>query len=189
MPTVSAKERLLEAAFACVGRYGLAKTTMEDVSREARLSRATVYRYFPGGKDQLVQEVVAWEVGRFFDRLTRAVAHHTDLTDLLAETLVFAHRAVREHVVLQKILQTEPERLLPILTTQNARLIALVKQFLALAMQRAPLRAGVDGDAAADYLARMLLSHIGGQGRWDLSDPVQARELVRAELLGALLDT
>jgi AcrR family transcriptional regulator len=181
------RERLLEAAFVCVGRYGIAKTTVEDVSREARLSRATAYRYFPRGKDQLIAEVVAWEVARFFDRLTRAVAHHTDLTDLLTEALLFAHGAVDEHVVLQKILQTEPERLLPMLTTENTRLIALVKQFLILAMQRAPVRADVDPDEAAEYVARMLLSHIGGQGRWDLTDPTQARTLVRTELMAGLL--
>jgi AcrR family transcriptional regulator len=178
------RERILEAAYACVARYGLAKTTMEDVGREAGLSRATVYRYFPQGKDQLVRDVVAWESGRFFERLTRAVAHHVDLADVLEEALLFAHRAVEDHVVLQKILETEPERLLPLLTTESSRLIALVKQFLVLAMQRTPLEPDVDADAAADYLARMVLSHISGQGGWDLTDRVETRRLVDSLLAG-----
>src|SRR3954471_14382319 len=54
------RDRILEATCACVARYGLAKTTVEDAAREAGLSRATVYRYFPGGKDQLIAEVIAW---------------------------------------------------------------------------------------------------------------------------------
>lgn len=181
------RERLLEAAYACVARYGLAKTTMEDVAREAGLSRATVYRYFPQGKEQLVRDVVAWEAQRFFERLTRAVAHHVELAELLEETLVFAHRAVEEHAVLQKILETEPDRLLPVLTTESGRLIALVKQFLVLAMQRAPLRPGVDVDAAAEYVARMVLSHIGGQGQWDLTDRRAVRRLVDTQLLGGIV--
>jgi AcrR family transcriptional regulator len=180
------RERLLAAAYACVARYGLAKTTMEDVAREAGLSRATVYRYFPQGKDQLVRDVVAWEAGRFFERLTRSVAHHTDLADLLEEALVFAHRAVEDHVVLQKILETEPERLLPMLTTESARIIALVKQFLALAMQRTPLRDGVATDAAADHLARMVLSLISAQGGWDLTDRTEVRRLVDSLLAGVV---
>jgi AcrR family transcriptional regulator len=182
------RERLLGAAYACVARYGLAKTTMEDVGREAGLSRATLYRYFPGGKDQVVREVVAWEATHFFEQLTRAVAVHTDLADLLTETLLFAHRAVEEHEVLQKILETEPERLLPLLTVESDTLVLLVKRFLLLALQRAPLRPGVDADTAADYLARMVLSHISGQGRWDLTDREEVCELVRTQLLAGLLD-
>lgn len=188
MPAASpSRERLLEAAYACVARSGLGKTTMEDVGKEAGLSRATVYRYFPQGKDQLVREVVAWEAGRFFERLTRAVAHHVDLADLLEETLVFAHRAVEDHAVLQKILVTEPDRLLPTLTTESARIIALVKQFLVLAMQRTPLAPGVDVDAAADHLARMVLSHTNAQGGWDLEDREEVRRLVRSLLAGVVL--
>lgn len=177
----------MEAAYACVARYGLAKTTMEDVAREAGLSRATVYRHFPQGKEQLVRDVVAWEAQRFFERLTRAVAHHVELAELLEETLVFAHRAVEEHAVLQKILETEPDRLLPVLTTESGRLIALVKQFLVLAMQRTPLRPDVDADAAAEYLARMVLSHIGGPGQWDLTDRRAVRHLVRTQLLAGIV--
>ena len=65
---------------------------------------ATVYRYFPGGRDQLIGDVVTWEVGRFFARLpTRSPAPPTSRT-LLEEALVFAHRAVEEHEVLQKVL-------------------------------------------------------------------------------------
>lgn len=178
------RERLLEAAYACVARYGLAKTTMEDVGREAGLSRATVYRYFPQGKDQLVREVVAWEAGRFFERLTRAVAHHVDLADLLEEAVVFARRAVEDHDVLQKILETEPERLLPLLTTESGRIIVLVKQFLVLGMQRTALRPGLDVDAAAEYLARMVLSHTSAQGGWDLTDRREVRRLVDSWLAG-----
>jgi len=39
--------RVLDAALTCVGRVGLAKTTLDDVAREAGCARATVYRYFP----------------------------------------------------------------------------------------------------------------------------------------------
>src|SRR4029077_17618620 len=107
------RESVIEATYVCVGRYGLAKTTMEDAAREARLSRATVYRYFPGGRDQLIREVIAFEMTRFFRRLAEGVAGCPDFAGLLETALRFAHRAVEDHDVLQKILQTEPELLLP----------------------------------------------------------------------------
>jgi len=53
------RTRILEGAYACVARSGLAKTTVEGAAREAGLSRATVYRHFPGGKDELLAGVVA----------------------------------------------------------------------------------------------------------------------------------
>jgi hypothetical protein len=43
------RQRILEATYVCVARWGLAKTTVEDAAREAKVSRATVYRTFPGG--------------------------------------------------------------------------------------------------------------------------------------------
>src|SRR3954471_21263229 len=101
------RDRILEATCACVARYGLAKTTVEDAAREAGLSRATVYRYFPGGKDQLVAEVVSEKAARFLGRLPTAVAGAESFPALLERALLFAHRAIEEHEVLQKILQTE----------------------------------------------------------------------------------
>lgn len=45
---------VVDAALACIGRWGLAKTTLDDIAREAGISRATVYRRVPGGKAGLV---------------------------------------------------------------------------------------------------------------------------------------
>ena len=184
---LTVRERILEAGYACVARYGLAKTTVEDVARAARLSRATLYRHFPGGRDQLMREVIAWETGRFFGRLAEAVAGAPDFAHLLEEALVFAHRAVEEHAVLQKMLQTEPERLLPQLTVESERVLVFIRGFLVPYLERERLAPGVDAEQAADYVARMLLSFIGNQGRWDLTDPTQVRRLVRTELLAGVL--
>jgi hypothetical protein len=41
----------------------------------------------------------------------------------------------------------------------------------------------VDLNQAADFLARMVLSYMASPGRWDLDDPEQVAQLVRAELL------
>src|SRR3954454_6457018 len=93
------RDRILEATYACVARYGLSKTTVEDAAKEAGLSRATVYRYFPGGKEQLTAEVIRWEAPRFFARLAEAVRDADTFPDLLEQALLFAHRAIAEHDV------------------------------------------------------------------------------------------
>ena len=181
-----ARERILEGAYACVARYGISKTTVEDVAREARLSRATVYRHFPGGKDELISETIRWETNRFFLRLAEAVAGATGLRDMLVEALLFAHQAVEGHVVLQRILQTEPELLLPQMSTDSHRVLGFIQAFLLPQIEAEGLRDGVDAGAAADYLSRMVLSFIAAQGRWDLTDRAQVEQLVETELLAGL---
>ena len=64
--------------------------------------------------------MVAWEYGRFFTRLYEEVQRPTSLEEVIERGLSFAHRAIREHEVLQRVLQTEPELLLPTLTVESA---------------------------------------------------------------------
>jgi AcrR family transcriptional regulator len=189
-PDPALRERILEAAYACFARFGLGKTTVEDVVKESGVSRATVYRVFPGGKDQLLHEVVAWEMGRFFGALAEAVVGAPDFATLVEDGLLFAHRAVGEHVVLQKILVTEPERLLPLLTTEQERPLMFITGYLVPFLEREEragrLRPGLDQELAADFVARMVLSLIGSDGAV-IEDPVARRRLVREQLLVGVL--
>jgi AcrR family transcriptional regulator len=180
------RERLLRATYDCVARWGLAKTTVEDAAREAGVSRATVYRYFPGGRDELISAVVGWEFARFFLRLYDEVHEADTLEEVMERGLTFAHNAILEHEVLQRILQTEPEILLPRLTIEANETHKLVGTFLAPYLARHGMAEGDELDAAADFLARMILSYIGSPGRWDLNDPEQVARLVRAELLAGI---
>jgi AcrR family transcriptional regulator len=181
------REEILEASYACIARAGMARTTVEDVARQAGVSRATVYRYFPGGKDQVLRDTVTWEASRFLARLADATAGAPDFATLLEEALMFAHRAVGEHQVLQTMLESEPGPLLTRLTIGGDRLVRLIKVWLAPYLVAAPLRPGVTVEAAGDYLARMILSFIGAQGQWDLTDRAQVATLIRTEFLAGIL--
>ena len=55
-----ARDRIIAATLVSLARYGVAKTTLEDVAKEAGCARATVYRYF-GGKQQLLHAVIVHE--------------------------------------------------------------------------------------------------------------------------------
>ena len=168
----------------------MAKTTVEDTAREAGVSRATVYRHFPGGRDQLLREAIAWQVQVFFLELAAAVHDQPDFTGVLCEGLHHAHRAVAEHEVLQRLLSSEAEaaRLLPLLTTEAERLLPLVAGFFRPYLEKERLRPGIDPDAAADYVARMVLSHINAQGTWDLTDRAQVKALVELEFLSGVTE-
>jgi AcrR family transcriptional regulator len=184
------RDRLCAASYRCVARYGMAKTTIEDVARESGISRATIYRHFPGGRDELLQATVSWELGRYFGRLADEVRDAQRLDELLERGLVFARQSVLEHEVLQKMLETEPERLLPLLTVESQRTLPFIAAFLLPYLGRereqGRLRADLDLEQAADYLARAILSLIGAEGRFDLHDPSEVHDLVARELLAGL---
>ena len=182
---------MLAAAYECVARFGIAKTTVEDVVKQSGVSRATVYRVFPGGKEQLLRAAVSWEMDRFFLRLAEEVVAAPDFASMVERGLTFAHSAVHQHEVLQKVLVTEPERILPLLTTEQERPLHYITAFLLPYLERertaGRVRDGVDLEESADFVARMILSLIGSHGEWDLGDPIAVHQLVREHLLAGIL--
>jgi hypothetical protein len=120
-------------------------------------------------------------------RLYDEVHGSPTLTEALERGLPFAQKAIVEHEVLQRVLETEPELLLPKLTTEATRVTALISGFLVPYLSAEHLAAGVQIHEAADFLARMILSYITTPGRFDLEDPDQVAQLVRTELLGGIL--
>jgi AcrR family transcriptional regulator len=182
------RDRVLGAVVRCAGRVGLGRITVDEVARETGVGRASVYRWFPGGREQLVDEAVTWEVGRYLDRLTEAVAGAPDLRTRLADALAFAHRALADHEVLQRLLATEPGALLPHLQQTAPLVVAVLADSLAAPVAAEPRRRPeVDPREAAEWLARMLLSFVVEQGRWDLDDRAEVERLVDSQLLAGVL--
>ncbi len=165
----------------------MAKTTVEDVAREAGISRATVYRAFPGGRDELIDATVSWAVLDFFAKLYDRIQGAVDLEEVMERGIMFAHRSIVEHEVLQRVMLTEPETLLPALTVESIRIRRGIAEVLAPYVVDRGLAPGVDMRDAADFLARMVLSYISAPGRWDLEDPEQVSRLVQFELLAGVV--
>ena len=60
------ERRVLDATKVCCERWGIAKVTIDDIAAEAGVSRATLYRMFPGGKDVLFDALRVHELEAFF---------------------------------------------------------------------------------------------------------------------------
>lgn len=112
------KGRILDAAFASAGRVGLGRLTMADVAREARLSRQTVYRYF-SSKHDLLMALVIREEGVLFEQLQAAIAPHRELRPAVEAAFRTMLRAIRAHPLLDRVMATEPQELLPYLTVET----------------------------------------------------------------------
>lgn len=181
------RDRILAATIEVVAGTGLGGLRMEEVARAAGVGRATLYRYFPGGKEQLVNEAITWEVGRFFRDLALEVADAPDLRGRLERGLMFAHRSMAGHEALATVLETDREQFLPRLNETSPLVVAVVRDYLAPAVAAEDLRPGVDVDEAAEYLARMVLSFIPSPGQWDLTDPDEVARLVDRQFLAGIL--
>ena len=117
--SAAARDRILTATLVSLARYGVAKTTLEDVAKEAGCARATVYRYF-GGKQQLLDAVIAHETARVLAAIDAAAQAESSLDDALVAMGTTAAHAVLEHDALQFVLAHEPELVLPWITFDGA---------------------------------------------------------------------
>jgi AcrR family transcriptional regulator len=170
-----------------MARDGVRTVSVEAVAREAGVARATVYRVFPGGRDELVSAVVTRAVADFFAELRADVGDAPDVTTLLERGLVAGRHRLDEHAVLQRLLAAEADQIVPQLATVMPVVLGLLRAELAGRLAHEPLRPGVRVDEAADLLARLSLSLIGSPGGWDVDDPAAVRRLVRGQLLAGVL--
>ena len=184
---LSTRQRLIEATLQCVERWGIGKTSVEDVATAASLSRATVYRHFPGGREELIRETVIWEVAAFFAGIEQAVEADPGLEAKLVHGLCVGRRALGAHRLLHQVLSTEPEAILPELVAINPLILAEVRRVLRDALDGEAVRPGVDREEAADYLAQLYLSYLGSPGGTDLTDEAAVARLVRLVFLGGIL--
>src|SRR5215217_7324785 len=93
--------------------------SMSDVAQRAGLSRATVYTRFPS-KDALVTAAVHREATALIETVLAAVAEVDDLREALEVAVLATMRLARAHPLLDRVVQTEPERLVPLLTTDDS---------------------------------------------------------------------
>ncbi len=171
-----------------MARDGIAKVTVEGVAREAGVARATIYRTFPGGRDELVAAAMSWAVGDFFAGLALEIGPVDDVATLLERGLVAGRRRLAEHDVLQHALEVEADQVVPQLASVMPAVLAFLRRDLAQRLAGERLRPGVDPEEAADVLSRLALSLIGTHGAWDLDDPAAVRRLVRGHLLAGVLE-
>jgi AcrR family transcriptional regulator len=177
------ERRLVEAALRCVARWGFAKTTVDDIAREAGISRATTYRTFPGGKERLVQTVLHHEVGRLFHEAETEAAAAASLEELLCTGITLAMRMLTQHEALTYLLAHEPEAVLPHFAFHRLDpLLAYAAELSRPHLERFLPEGEVR--PLAELVARLVLSYsFNPSGAVDPRDPASVRRLVRTYLL------
>ena len=157
----SGDDAYLDAAREAILAVGWSRTTLTDIARRASVSRMTLYRRWPDMRTMLADLMTReW---------ARAVAAEVDLTvDLtttedspdtlarIASGMVGTVRALRTNDLLRRIIDLDPELLLPYLLDRRGRsqqqLATMLAQLVAAGQAEGSVRAG-----DPDTLARTLL--------------------------------
>ena len=126
---------MLEAARACVLAVGFRRTTFSDVARRAGVSRMTLYRRFPD-LETLLSTLMTWEFGRVVADARAAAADGTCRERAVAMVATAARR-LHEDPLFDRLLDVDPELLLPYVTVRLGGL-----QRMAVAGLAAELEAG-----------------------------------------------
>ncbi|MFJ9750096.1 TetR/AcrR family transcriptional regulator [Streptomyces chartreusis] len=149
----SDSDAVLDAVRDCVLAVGVRRTTLTDVARRAGVSRMTLYRRWPDVRslvgDLMTREWVAVATGAMPEPRPG-----TTTRDLMVEGLVAGVRTFRAHPLFQKIVDVDPELLLPyVLDRRGASQMAL------LALLADAVREGhADGSVRAGHVERQARS-------------------------------
>lgn len=176
---------ILDAVRDCVERWGPEKVTVDDIAAAAGVSRATLYRLFPGGKDVLFEAYRVRELNEFFHRITSALDRldgSADVEDIVVQLVVTATRELRSDEHLALLLAAEPGEVLTQLTVAGLpRILRVANAYITpvlephLPVERAPL--------LIDLLVRITISYFLARSEHvDLGDPTSAREFLRPGL-------
>ncbi|MCB1037946.1 MAG: TetR/AcrR family transcriptional regulator [Acidimicrobiales bacterium] len=187
VPAASAEttERILDATVTLVARWGVAKTALGDVAKEAGCSRATLYRAFPGGKQHLLLALGERELGAYVAAIAEVIDAADDLDDALTRGLVVATRLLHDHAAAQFVFEHEPGLLLPFL---GFREVDVLYRHTSIVIGP-HLERFLPADRAAwaaEWAARLFISFIfNPHPGLDLADVDDARGLVRRFVLPA----
>jgi AcrR family transcriptional regulator len=179
----STERRVLDAAKSCCERWGIDKVTIDDIAAAAGVSRATLYRMFPGGKDVLFDALRVQELEDFFVRLTAGLEGVSELEDVIVRTVVVATTELRHDEHLALMLASEPGHTLGNLTVEGLpRIIRMASLFLAPKIETYLDRA--TATRLVDLLARLVISYfLAPSDHVDLGDPDSARQFISTHIL------
>jgi AcrR family transcriptional regulator len=189
----AAKARLIDAADACVDRFGLAKTTIEDVAAQAKVSRATIYRYF-SNRDELLLEVLLSSLSRSMERslgdfFVDVTTPHA-FGDALVSSAAYLLDAIRHDPKLETLLDRESGGISATITGASELLFRTVldewRTPLAKAQADGLIRAELVIDELSEWILRAILSLVTVEGPAPHS-PEDERRLIACYLVPAVV--
>lgn len=184
-----AREHILDATEACFARFGLDKTTVDDIAAEAGLSRSMIYRHF-SGRDELLTGVLARLTDRFTADLADRLDDHTTLGELIVAAITDVVITARADPTIATMFAGADRSAAGAAAAGSDDIKSRARTFAHQVLDRAgpdrihELRPGLSIDEAADHLVLIGLALIQGYGP---TDEQRIRQYLNDFLLPALI--
>ena len=152
-------DRLLDAARESILSVGWKRTTLTDVARRAGVSRMTVYRTYPD-MPTLFGDLMTREWAQVVPAGVAPQSRTGEWAELIAAQIVGAVAALRDNDLFRRIVDVDPELLLPYLLDRRGRSQDAVLDLLTDGIVEAQAAGGVrDGDPVLLARGVVLAAH------------------------------
>jgi AcrR family transcriptional regulator len=184
------RERILDAGEEAVRRFGLRRVSMAEVAELARVSRGSVYRYFPD-RGTLVAAVLRRSAERFVESSAASIRRRRTLAAQVGEAAVFIREHISDESLTLPALGADDALLATLLAAHVDGLVTEWVEFwqprLAEAAERGEIRAGLDHREVAEWIVRIMLSFaVMPSVVIDLDDPAAVRRFVQDHIVRGL---
>jgi AcrR family transcriptional regulator len=181
------REDIYAAALACFEQQGVRRTLMEDVARQAGVSRPTIYYYFPD-KDALVLEVIVRQVREIHRRIREKVSPEGGVEAMIEASLTTI-RLSRENQYLQLLTQPDSAGLTARLAESDI-VMGLQRELwypmLEAARDRGELRTDRDFDDVIRWITFLEFSLLTSGAVFGFTADAERRDVLAAYLVPAL---
>ncbi|MFC6013394.1 TetR/AcrR family transcriptional regulator [Nocardia lasii] len=175
-------EQILDSALSAFLDFGIKRTSMGEIARRAGISPATLYRRYES-KNDLVEAVGVREAQRYVIDIDERVRAVTEPDEQLVEIFVAFVTTIAGNELLRRLLATEPDAILPRLTTEAGPILAVGRGYLAEKLRELRMP-DFDPDLVAEVMARLALSlALTPDGLIPLDDADAGRDFARRTLL------
>jgi AcrR family transcriptional regulator len=152
------EERILVAALGLIGRRGVRRLGMQEISEAAGVSRGTLYRYFPS-KERVLAAAADYDERRFSDGADAVLAAVSEPEQRISAFLGYAFDFIRSHSA-RSLFESEPGFVLSYLLDHLPALRGELVLRLGDALDEVPAvkRGDLDREQLADVIVRLFAS-------------------------------
>ncbi|GAA0604115.1 hypothetical protein GCM10009547_02360 [Sporichthya brevicatena] len=179
--------RIFKAAVACFSRYGLRRTTMDDVANAADVSRKTVYNYFTN-KSALIAEVIFDEARRVNARARRRLDLDLPSPELLVEAELELLASARRSSYVEILLNPTDFRTASEVIERSDRVAEVQHEYWAPILDRIADRGDLPADTdRAELVAWLTFVHVSLCVRPAGADRTQVQRMLTRFLAPGIL--